>query len=104
MSVTLSGWRMRWLAIAYLALLLIAATYVFLASTVFYEPEMGANFSPLWLTIVTFPSSAVLAALFMALVPNGVETQTLLTTLFAAGMLQALLLYRVCRRADEQAR
>lgn len=101
-SVSVSGWRMRWLAVAYLALVLAAATYAFLASTVFYAPEVSTSFAPLWLAVVTFPGSAVLSFVFMVTVPDSVEPVTLSTTLFAAGMLQAYLVFRLCRKADEQ--
>jgi hypothetical protein len=91
-------WRFRWVAVGYLVLVAGVAVYVYLASWgALHDSADGASFAGVWLFVVTAPASAVLLALDPQL--TGVAA---LAPYVAAGLVQAAVLYVLCRRLDRR--
>lgn len=88
-------WRFRWVTVAYLLLvaLVAVATAVWLR-----QPTIGASFAGIWLFVVTLPASWLLVETNLA-AGTGLSAYWWLV---AVGVLQAALLYVVCRWLDRR--
>jgi hypothetical protein len=92
------SWRFRWVAVAYLLLVLGVALFVYLATWGWLlDPAGGASFAGIWLFLVALPASLIPFVLASSV--TGVPAFVLDV---AVGLGQAALLFLLCWWLDRR--